>query len=159
PLRSPAASGNLGRKVLVSPTGGCPMSRNRSRALTAVFFGCGLAAGLLVNRLGPGGSPRPASAAQGGKEPARRSSPPADDGKLRVICFGAPPDDCELKAGGAAALWAAQGHHVKFVSVTNGDIGHWRQAGGPLARRRGAEVRRAARVLGITTQVLDIHDG
>jgi LmbE family N-acetylglucosaminyl deacetylase len=88
-----------------------------------------------------------------------RPVPPPDDGKLRIICFGAHPDDCELKAGGAALLWAAQGHHVKFVSVTNGDIGHWREAGGPLARRRKAEVEQAARILGITTEVLDIHDG
>src|SRR5439155_21673856 len=84
---------------------------------------------------------------------------PPDDGQLRIICFGAHPDDCELKAGGVALLWAAQGHHVKFVSVTNGDIGHWRDAGGPLARRRKAEVENAARILGITTEVLDIHDG
>ncbi|HTU88879.1 MAG TPA: PIG-L family deacetylase, partial [Gemmataceae bacterium] len=69
------------------------------------------------------------------------------------------PDDCEIQAGGVAALWAAGGHHVKFVSVTNGDIGHWREAGGPLARRRAAEVEQAARILGITTEVLDIHDG
>jgi N-acetylglucosamine malate deacetylase 1 len=84
---------------------------------------------------------------------------PPDDGKLRILCFGAHPDDCELKAGGVAILWAAKGHHVKFVSVTNGDIGHWREAGGPLARRRKAEVERAARLLGIATEVLDIHDG
>src|SRR5438445_10866496 len=84
---------------------------------------------------------------------------PPDDGKLRIICFGAHPDDCELAAGGVGAMWAAQGHHVKFVSVTNGDIGHWREAGGPLARRRTAEVQEAAKILGITTQVLDIHDG
>jgi LmbE family N-acetylglucosaminyl deacetylase len=84
---------------------------------------------------------------------------PPDDGKLRIICFGAHPDDCELKAGGVALLWAAQGHHVKFVSVTNGDIGHWREAGGPLARRRKAEVERADKVLGVTPEVLDIHDG
>src|SRR5438105_5621631 len=84
---------------------------------------------------------------------------PPDDGKLRIICFGAHPDDCELQAGGVGALWAAQGHHVKFVSVTNGDIGHWRDAGGPLARRRTADVQRADQVLGITPQVLDIHDG
>ncbi|MCP5111774.1 MAG: PIG-L family deacetylase, partial [bacterium] len=51
------------------------------------------------------------------------------------------------------------GHHVKFVSVTNGDIGHWREAGGPLARRRTEEVERCAKLLGIETQVLDIHDG
>ncbi len=81
------------------------------------------------------------------------------DGKLRIIVFGAHPDDCELKAGGTAALWAAQGHHVKFVSVTNGDIGHAEMAGGELAQRRTAEVREAAKVLGIETEVLDIHDG
>ena len=58
-----------------------------------------------------------------------------------------------------AAKWAALGHHVKFVSVTNGDIGHWQIAGGPLAERRAAEVKQAAKVLGIESEVLDIHDG
>jgi N-acetylglucosamine malate deacetylase 1 len=82
-----------------------------------------------------------------------------DDGKLRIICFGAHPDDAEYKAGGVAAKWAALGHHVKFVSVTNGDIGHWQTAGGPLAQRRTAEVKQAAKLLGIETEVLDIHDG
>lgn len=90
---------------------------------------------------------------------SERPAPPPDDGKLRIICFGAHPDDCELKAGGVALLWSALGHHVKFVSVTNGDVGHWRDAGGPLARRRKSEVEAAARILGITTEVLDIHDG
>src|SRR5262252_5331416 len=75
----------------------------------------------------------------------------AADGKLRIICFGAHPDDCELQVGGTAALWAARGHKVKFVSVTNGDIGHWREAGGPLAARRIREVDEAAKILGITT--------
>ena len=59
------------------------------------------------------------------------SPAPPDDGKLRIIVFGAHPDDCEIQVGGVAALWAAKGHHVKLVSVTNGDIGHWREAGGP----------------------------
>ena len=49
-----------------------------------------------------------------------------DDGKLRIIVFGAHPDDAEYKAGGSAVKWARQGHHVKLVSVTNGDIGHWK---------------------------------
>ena len=83
----------------------------------------------------------------------------ADDGKLRIICFGAHPDDCEIRAGGSAVLWSDLGHHVKFVSTTNGDIGHWAMAGGPLAIRRNAEVQEAAKILGTTTQVLDIHDG
>ena len=82
-----------------------------------------------------------------------------DSSKLRIICFGAHPDDAEYKAGGVAAKWAELGHHVKFVSVTNGDIGHWQIAGGPLAQRRSAEVQQAARALGIETEVLDIHDG
>lgn len=91
------------------------------------------------------------------------SVPPAasatSDGKLRIICFGAHPDDCEIQASGVAAMWASRGHKVKFVSVTNGDIGHWRDAGGPLALRRKAEVEAAAKILGIETEVLDIHDG
>lgn len=82
-----------------------------------------------------------------------------DNGKLRIICFGAHPDDCEIQAGGVGAMWAAKGHRVKLVSVTNGDIGHWREAGGPLALRRKAEAERADKLLGVTCEVLDIHDG
>ena len=84
---------------------------------------------------------------------------PPEDGKLRIICFGAHPDDCEIQASGTAALWAARGHHVLFVSVSNGDIGHWREAGGPLAQRRRAEVVKAHQMLGIQGVILDIHDG
>jgi LmbE family N-acetylglucosaminyl deacetylase len=84
---------------------------------------------------------------------------PPQDGKLRIIAFGAHPDDCELREAGAAAKWAALGHKVKFVSCTNGDIGHWGMAGGPLAKRRTAEVKRCAEILGIENEVLDIHDG
>jgi LmbE family N-acetylglucosaminyl deacetylase len=78
---------------------------------------------------------------------------------LRIIAFGAHPDDAELKASGVAALWAAQGHKVKFVAMTNGDVGHFAEAGGPLARRRKAEVAECAKILGIETEVMDIHDG
>lgn len=79
--------------------------------------------------------------------------------QLRIICFGAHPDDAELKAGAVAAMWAKQGHAVKLVSVTNGDIGHWREAGGPLAKRRIHEVEKVSEALGTTVEVLDIHDG
>ncbi|MHC4179540.1 MAG: PIG-L deacetylase family protein, partial [Planctomycetota bacterium] len=82
-----------------------------------------------------------------------------DDGKLGVIVFGAHPDDSEIRAGGAGAMWSDLGHHVKLVSVTNGDIGHWGMAGGALAKRRNAEVQAASKVLGTTAEVLDIHDG
>ncbi len=79
--------------------------------------------------------------------------------KLRILVFGAHPDDAEYKAGGCALKWARLGHHVKLVSVTNGDIGHWREAGGPLAQRRAAEAKACAEKWGVTSQVLDIHDG
>ena len=83
-----------------------------------------------------------------------------DDGMLRIIVFGAHPDDAELDAGGTAALWAAKGHHVKFVSTTNGDIGHAVEAGAQLAVRRIQEVKDADEVLGVeATEVYDIHDG
>jgi len=91
-----------------------------------------------------------------GADPA---SPPASDGKLRIVVFGAHPDDAEFKAGGTAVKWAKAGHHVKLVSVTNGDIGHWQMAGGPLAQRRTAEAAACAKKLGVASQVLDIHDG
>ena len=51
------------------------------------------------------------------------------------------------------------GHHVLLVSVTNGDIGHWKMAGGELAKRRTAESAEVAKRLGVTSKVLDIHDG
>lgn len=81
------------------------------------------------------------------------------EGKLRILVFGAHPDDAEYKAGGTAAKWAKLGHKVKLVSVTNGDIGHWNMAGGPLAQRRLSEVQKVHKILGVETQVLDIHDG
>lgn len=83
----------------------------------------------------------------------------ADEKPLRIICFGAHPDDAEYKSGGTAAKWAALGHKVKLVSVTNGDIGHWQMAGGELAKRRTAESATVAERLGVESQVLDIHDG
>lgn len=84
---------------------------------------------------------------------------PDDDGMLRIIVFGAHPDDAEYRAGGCGIKWAKLGHHVKLVSVTNGDIGHWAMSGGALAKRRTAEVQAAAKIMGTTSEVLDIHDG
>src|SRR5207344_2194653 len=79
--------------------------------------------------------------------------------QLRIIAFGAHPDDAELKFAGTGALFAAQGAKVKLVAMTNGDVGHFAQAGGPLAQRRKAEVETCHKKLGVETDVLDIHDG
>jgi LmbE family N-acetylglucosaminyl deacetylase len=79
--------------------------------------------------------------------------------KLRVIAFGAHPDDCDIRSAGTAALFAELGHAVKFVSVTNGDAGHQTMRGAALAQRRAAEARESARRLGIEYEVLNNHDG
>jgi LmbE family N-acetylglucosaminyl deacetylase len=73
--------------------------------------------------------------------------------------IGAHPDDCDLKSGGTAALFASMGHAVKFVSVTNGDAGHHEQGGGILAKRRMAEAKEAGKRFGVEYDVLDNHDG
>jgi len=79
--------------------------------------------------------------------------------KLRILAIGAHPDDCEVALGGTAALWAAAGHTVRFVSATNGQTGHHVQGGARLAQRRMAEASAAAAVLGVDSQVLPIPNG
>lgn len=79
--------------------------------------------------------------------------------KVRVIAFGAHPDDCDIGASGLASILAKAGHAVKFVSVTNGDAGHQTLGGGALAKRRYAETQEVARRLGIAYDVLNNHDG
>lgn len=113
------------------------------RAIRSVLIVLGAAA-----CLSPAGSILRAVAAQ---TPAPR--------QLRIIAFGAHPDDAELKFAGTAALFAAQGAKVKLVAMTNGDVGHFSQAGGPLAQRRKAEVEACHAQLGVATDVFDIHDG
>ncbi len=84
----------------------------------------------------------------------------AQSDPLNIIVIGAHPDDCDLKSGGTAILWASMGHNVKFLSLTNGDAGHQSQGGGALAKRRRAEAQEAAKRFGIAEyEVLDNHDG
>jgi len=83
----------------------------------------------------------------------------AQNEPVRVIAFGAHPDDCDLGAGGLAAKYAALGYKVKFVSLTNGDAGHQSEGGGQLAMRRRAEAQEAGRRIGIEYEVLENHDG
>jgi LmbE family N-acetylglucosaminyl deacetylase len=96
----------------------------------------------------------------GGQTPSpQRTLAPGTDGKLHIIAFGAHPDDCDQRAGGIAAKYAALGHRVRFVSVTNGDAGHQTEGGGALAARRRAEAKEAGRRIGIDYITLDNHDG
>jgi LmbE family N-acetylglucosaminyl deacetylase len=84
----------------------------------------------------------------------------AQQAPLRVIAFGAHPDDCDGKFGGTAAKFVKAGAAVKFVSVTNGDAGHQEMGGVALARRRYIETQESARRLGIAEyEVMNNHDG
>jgi N-acetylglucosamine malate deacetylase 1 len=76
-----------------------------------------------------------------------------------LLVVGAHPDDCEITAGGIAALTSARGGRVLHVALTNGDKGHQTLGGATLARMRRAEARAAAAVVGAESIVLDNHDG
>ena len=79
---------------------------------------------------------------------------------VRVLVIGAHPDDPDICCGGSAIQWAARGHVVKFLSLTNGDTGHHAIGGIELARRRLQEAQASARVAGIQEyQILDNHCG
>jgi LmbE family N-acetylglucosaminyl deacetylase len=83
---------------------------------------------------------------------------PDQDGR-RLLCFGAHPDDCEIKSGGLAALWTRAGGQVRFVALTDGSAGHHELAGEPLVRRRRAEAAAGARAVGADSVILDNADG
>lgn len=89
---------------------------------------------------------------------AAQANPTAKD-TLHIIVFGAHPDDCDMRAGGIAALYTKMGHKVKFIALTNGDKGHQTMGGGPLAQRRLKEAKESGRRLGIEYEVMDNHDG
>jgi N-acetylglucosamine malate deacetylase 1 len=83
--------------------------------------------------------------------------------KRHVLCIGAHPDDNEICVGGLAARLRARGHAVKFVSVTNGNKGHftdeYKADPSKLAARRLIEAQNAAAVIGATYETLDVPDG
>ncbi|GEM_PF-47594 len=78
---------------------------------------------------------------------------------LKIIVFSAHPDDCEILAGGTAALFTEMGHKVKFVTLTNGDKGHHTMPSKELAARRKKEAQNAGKALGVEYEILDNHDG
>ena len=78
---------------------------------------------------------------------------------IRVIVFGAHPDDCDINTGGIAALFTQMGHKVKFVSLTNGNKGHHAMDTNALAARRIAEMKKVAQILGIEYDYVNNPDG
>ena len=79
---------------------------------------------------------------------------------LKVLVIEAHPDEAEMYTGGTMRRLADRGVAVKFMSLTNGDAGHYEMDRDPLKRRRAREAYTAARHLGVLDyEILDIHDG
>ncbi len=77
----------------------------------------------------------------------------------RFLFIGAHPDDADLLFGGTAIKLTSAGHCIKFVSMTNGNAGHFNMSPKELARRRYEEAQSSAKIAGLTEyQILDIDD-
>jgi LmbE family N-acetylglucosaminyl deacetylase len=84
----------------------------------------------------------------------------AHEPKLKVMMIFAHPDEGEIYTGGTAILYTQMGHTVKFLSITNGDAGHYSMKPEDLAKRRYQEAMEAKRIIGLADyEVLGYHDG
>ena len=70
----------------------------------------------------------------------------------RYLMIGAHPDDADIRFGGTALKLTRAGHVVKFVSVCNGDCGHFDMKVSPeeLAERRYQETQKSKAFSGIS---------
>ncbi|RRD45883.1 PIG-L family deacetylase [Tessaracoccus sp. OH4464_COT-324] len=78
---------------------------------------------------------------------------------VRVLMFGAHPDDCEFECSGLAALVTQAGGTVGFVSATDGSSGHHQMAGAELVERRRLEAEAGAAVVRASVTNLGFTDG
>ncbi len=80
-----------------------------------------------------------------------------------ILCIGAHPDDVECSIGGTVALLRQRGHVVRFLSVTDGSKGHYREEyiDNPrlLVERRMQEAERSAQLVGAEFRCLGAPDG
>ena len=78
---------------------------------------------------------------------------------MRYLFIGAHPDDADLLMGGTALKLTRNGHHVKFVSMCNGNCGHFSMEKTALAERRKKEAEKSAAFIGLDSyEVLDNSD-
>ena len=88
------------------------------------------------------------------------SSTGVEQKKLNVMVIFAHPDEGEIYAGGTTALYTGLGHEVKFLSLTNGDAGHFSMKPEDLAKRRYREAMDAKKILNLSDyEIFDYHDG
>lgn len=67
---------------------------------------------------------------------------------MRILAFGAHPDDVEMNCAGTLAKYAQQGHVVAIAVMTNGEVGSPTLPKEEIAAIREQEARAAAAVIG-----------
>ncbi len=77
--------------------------------------------------------------------------------KIMIIC--AHPDDPALLTGGLTYKLTQKGHKVKWISVTNGNMGHQWRSPIELAALELDEAKLAASSVGAEYECLNINDG
>lgn len=77
---------------------------------------------------------------------------------MRVLAFGAHPDDLEFQIGGTLAKYAKQGHKVYMAIATNGNIGSYRHTKKEIAAIRHKEAENSAALIGAILIYLDFED-
>jgi LmbE family N-acetylglucosaminyl deacetylase len=78
---------------------------------------------------------------------------------MNIIVIVAHPDEGEIYTGGTSCLFSRLGHRVKFLSLTNGDAGHYAMAPDVLAAKRYQEAMNAKEILGLADyEILAHHD-
>ena len=93
------------------------------------------------------------------------TSRPGASAPLKMMCVLAHPDDESLGTGGTLAKYAAEGIETYLVTATRGERGRFGDGGEKpppeiIGRAREAELREAAKVLGVReVNVLDYGDG
>ena len=63
---------------------------------------------------------------------------------MRVLAFGAHPDDVEFQIGGTLAKYAQRKDEVFIAVATNGNIGSFRMSKEEIAKVRRGEAQKAA---------------
>ncbi len=67
--------------------------------------------------------------------------------KLKIVCVGAHPDDCEVGCGGTIALFSDLGHDIVFVYMTRGEAGIKGKSHEEAAMIRTEEAIKACEIL------------
>lgn len=77
---------------------------------------------------------------------------------MRVLAFGAHPDDIEYRMAGTLLKMKKRGDEIFMCVATNGEIGSYRHTKAEIAAIRRKEAQAAADYIGATLIWLDEHD-